>query len=233
MSWKFLRDINLSSKIFTKMLWTNKTCNILRFNGTVYVTVFSGYKFRNNPNKSKGEKTYRMSQDHIEHRLYWDSIELHSWDKIVETSWKEWTVIGIDPYGDILWKHLEATMRERNSDMHQTVTIKKKAVSQPEYDPILKEYTGETVLPATTTVTFSALVDENQKHKEKWIHELGEGKYENINYIMTLELDEIITKEDMVILPDWELYLVDWIYKLPYQVFHGLKKSFKSSSYHE
>lgn len=117
--------------------------------------------------------------------------------------------------------------------MHQPVVINKKTVLQPEYDPILKEYTGETVLPASTVVNYNVLVDENQKHKEKWIHELGEGKYENINYIMTLELDQQITKEDMVVLPDGELYLVDWIYKLPYQVFCGLKKSFKSSSYHE
>ena len=205
----------------------------MRFNGTVYITVLSGYKFRNNPNKSKGEKTYRMSQDHIEHRLYWDQFDFRSWDKIVESGGKEWTIIGIDPYGDVLGKHVEATMRERDSDMHQPVIINKKTVLQPEYDPILKEYTWETVLPATTTVNYNALVDENQKHKEKWIHELGEGKYENVNYIMTLELDQQITKEDMVILPDGELYLVDWIYKLPYQVFYGLKKSFKSSSYHE
>lgn len=205
----------------------------MRFNWTVYTTVLSGYKFRNNPNKSKAEKTYRMSQDHIEHRLYWDQFEFRSGDKIVESGWKEWTVIGIDPYGDVLGKHVEATIRERDSDMHQPVVINKKTVLQPEYDPILKEYTGETVLPASTVVNYNVLVDENQKHKEKWIHELGEGKYENINYIMTLELDQQITKEDMVVLPDGELYLVDWIYKLPYQVFCGLKKSFKSSSYHE
>lgn len=116
--------------------------------------------------------------------------------------------------------------------MHQPVTIRKNSVSQPNYDPIMKEYTSTDILPNVETVTFNALIDENQKHKEHWIFQLGEGRYENITYIMTLELDEKVEKEDTVILPDGELYFVDWIYTLPYQVFYGLKKSFKSPSYH-
>jgi hypothetical protein len=63
-------------------------------------------------------------------------------------------------------------MRERHSDMHKPVNIRKKAFTQPNFDPIMKEYIGETVMPEYQVVNYLALVDENGKHKEKWIHEL-------------------------------------------------------------
>lgn len=213
------------------MLWTNKVWSISRYNGTIYTTNVPQFRFRFNPNKSKPEKTYRMSQDHIEYRLYCNQVEVQSGDKITQVWWSEFTVIGIDPYDDTLGKHLELTIRWRNTDMHKNVHILKKSTIQPDYDPILKEFVWNRSMPSMIDTTIKALIDENQKHKEKWVDQLWEWRYEHINYIMTLEIDQKVEKENMVILPDGETYLIDWIYTLPYQVFYWLKKTFKTNGY--
>ena len=121
-------------------------------------------------------------------------------------------------------------MRMQVSDMHQAVTIKTPSGTQPNFDPILNEYITPSQEVYVDT-TRQALIDESGIHKERWINVVGAGKYESINYVMTLEIDEKVEITDKVILPDGELYLIDWIYTLPYQVFYGLKKSFKSPSY--
>jgi len=213
------------------MLWANKTWTLARFTNGTYNDIISGYRFRYNPNKSESEKTFRLRQDHIEYRLFGDPVDIKTGDKLTESTWQAWTIIGIDPFGDQMWKHIEVTMRMRDSDVHQPVTIRKKSILQPNYDPVLKEYTNNNATPEHIDTVYNALVDENQKHKEKWIKEIGAGKYETIDYILTLELDQKITKEDMVTLPDGDVYLVDWIYTLPYQIFYWLKKTFKNNSY--
>lgn len=213
------------------MFGANKTGGISRYNGSNFASVISSFRFRYQPNKSKGEKSYRLRQDHIEYRLYSDPQDLRSGDRMTETpSGKRWTIIGIDPYDEQIGKHIEVTMRMQVSDMHQTVTVKTPSNTQPNFDPILNEYT-EPSEEVYVDSTYQALIDESGNHKERWVNVVGAGKYESINYVMTLEVDEQIAITDKVILPDGDLYLIDWIYTLPYQIFYGLKKSFKSSSY--
>lgn len=211
------------------MLGTNKTWSISRFNGTTYQVVGS-FRFRYQPNKSKSEGSYRLSQDHIEFRLFSDLTDIASWDRLTE-NWKTWTIIGIDPYWDQMWKHIEVTMRERNSSIHQDVVIKKPAGTQPEYDVVLHEYKDPSSDIVYIDTSYKALVDESWIHKERWINVIGAGKYESISYVMTLEIDEPVEIEDKVQLPDGEVYLVDWKYTLPYQVMYWLKKTFKNNSY--
>lgn len=119
----------------------------------------------------------------------------------------------------------------RDSDVHSDITVKRPNQTQSNYDPVLHEFADPLQGTNYIDIQYRGLVDESGRHKERWVNVVDAGKYENITFVLTLEIDATVNLTDKVLLPDGELYLVDWIYKLPYHTMYGLKKTFKNTSY--
>lgn len=207
------------------MLWTNKTWTTKRFLAemSVYISYLESVRFRESPLKVN-QVSAKSKQNHIMREFRSDVYDIQVWDRLY-TNWKKYVFMTVDDFSDQLGPHIEAVLREIDSPLHQEVSYKEQKEIQGNYDPILKEYVGSGKKFETTQI--SVLIDPIESAKNSFINIIDAGKMENVDYIMTVELDQKIDKNGKIELYE-EVYHIKWIIDLPYQKLVWLTKSLRN-----
>lgn len=167
----------------------------------------------------------KVKEQHVWDSMYCKSIDVKVSDRVI-CDGKTRVVKERDLYDDMLWKHCEIIMRQLDSEFHENVSVKKLSSLQPDFDPILEQYIWDKQYEVTT---LSVLLDEIEATKNSWIRIIDAGKLENIDLVMTTELDISLDSDDRVVRQDWTEYEIKWIATNVYQKLVWLKKSVVSN----
>ncbi len=201
------------------MFWANKVVEVERIDEWVF-TNYNTIKCRYSPKKFQSMRELETKQNHITFFMFCDTNDIFVKDKVIDWD-RSFIVSGVSGYWDNHWKHLEVTMVEINSRLHENISIITLWWTQTNYDTLMWEWVW---IKTTTTKTVSVLMDVAQALKSDFIKMLWGWKMENVEYIMTLQYPENIAKTDKV-LYNWIEYGITWILPFPHQQLVWLSKN--------
>lgn len=208
------------------MLGTNKTCSTQRIVSGAYAVNISSLKIRYEPLERATKNQATTKATHLLFKTFCDQADIKAGDRIVVDSRTFVNIIN-KKYDDSLGKHLEFIMREVNSNLHETIVLKKLSPIQTQYDIILSEYNvgGKDY----TDTSLQVLVDtpESGGKNQKILNQTG--KFENIDYVITFDLPLSITTDDRIYYQN-ELFIIDWIDEYLFEVVVGVHRDYDNVS---
>ena len=203
------------------MLGTNRKTTTIRLNSdrTNYEPCLSTFQSRYEP---MVYTNYNIRAKQITWKFYSDLMDIQIADRIIDTD-RQWVVLNVKRYTEVLGKHLELLMREIwPTNVHEEVTKKTLEITQSNYDPLLEE--REAGSKTYTNNNLLVLLDPWEYARDSIIKMLDSGKVEELDLVMTLDFPEKIVKEDRIVYKGVE-YEIKWIIPQPYQYLVWLKKS--------
>lgn len=207
------------SKAISALRLANKTYNTLRLVGGTYQPYLLNERLRYeslNP-ISTGQ---RIDDNAIERSLlcsYYamvNHVDLLLGDRIeVLEDNRTFVVVGMDDFDELNVSHHEVLLRLLNSQVHETIEIKRLSGDQDGYDPVLKQWSSAKNF---TSQTVLALVD-RVRSGDTGIKSSA-GLMEGSEYRITLELPDRVTVQDTIVIKGIE-YHITQVEDLPYQSF--------------
>ena len=194
------------------MLGTNKNASVWRLDKSTltYSENISQIRHRFEPYYVRSE--FKLKCQSVLFQLYCDKADIQVTDKIVDQSGRAFVVAGVPTYDDTLGSHLEITMRELNSSVHETVTRRRLEEVQTEFDPIFLTWVGSKEYVDTD---IKVIIDPLMANKSAFIKMMDAGKLEEVDLVMSSALTDDIVKEDRITRGGIE-YKILRIVPLPY-----------------
>jgi hypothetical protein len=126
-------------------------------------------------------------------------------------------------YDDDMGKHIECSMRELHSHLHEIVTIQRLASAQPDYDPILQEYVNNNN-KVYDTINISALVEGTTVNRDKFLDYVDSGLLDQTDKTMIIDLPDSVLLTDKL-LREGTVYEILRVIERPYFYECGLKRA--------
>lgn len=212
------------------LLGANKSATKQRLNDekTAYADFGDALPCRFEPLKQRDAKGYRIRAASCAFELQSEQTDLKSSDRLVIAS-RSFVVAGMNKFDETHGKHLEVLMREVASGIHVEVIRKvlKAAAEQANYDPIFKEW-NKGAKTYEADIALQVLLDPAEKAKEEYVLLKDAGKFNNIEWLMTVDLPAALTTDDRITY-DSVTYKIEWIEKFPWQWLVGLSTDLNSA----
>ena len=202
------------------LIGSNKTMATQRIESGAYAANLSGIKMRYEPIPPSKPNEYVTKAMHCIFAGMVEQIDLEVADRVLVDD-RTFVVAGVSKLDDTVGKHMEFLMREVGSaNFHETVKIKTLSDTQENYDPIFMEWSAGEKSYVDTEV--SVLMDQAQDAKEKFKLLNEAGKFNDIQWLMTVDLPTSLTTDDRIEYQG-NLYRVEWIEDLVWEKLVGLK----------
>lgn len=202
------------------LLGSNKKMDTQRMVSNVYQSLLNQVGMRYEPIPQRNPRGYTTRAEHVSFQTMVEQCDIQSADRVLVDN-RIFVVAGVSILDDAMGKHLEFVMREINSKMHQTVTRKILAVSQPSFDPLFQEWQPGTS-KVYTTVPMSVLLDQAQNAKQRYKMLIEAGKFNDIEFAMTVDYPDDIKTDDRIIF-NGKIYKVAWVENLVWEKIAGLE----------
>lgn len=200
------------------MLGTNKEWTIQTIYNDRYINSITNLKFRSSP-KTANSRGYIMKAMHITSNFRSDTADIIVGDRLVFWE-KSYVFVWVGEFSDFMWPHLECIIRWIWTRFHDSVLLQDFEDTQENYDDLLWEWDGS---KNTTDSLIKVLMDPAELLKSASIRIIDAGKLEDVDYVMTIELDQDIKNQDKIVYQDID-YDIKWIIPHPYQKLVWLSK---------
>lgn len=202
------------------LLGSNKTMRTERLVNNVYQPYLNQIDMRYEPVVQRSPHSYETRAEHISFQVMVDQIDIISSDRVLVDN-RSFVAAGINTLDDLMGKHLEFVMRETNSNMHQQVTKLVLISGQPNYDPLFREWQPGTS-KAYSSINLNVLMDQAQNAKNRYKMLIDGGKFNDIEWAMTLDRPDDVNTDDRVSF-NGKLYKVSWVVDLVWEKIAGLE----------
>lgn len=194
----------------------NKTMSVLRLSGGSYQPHLTDVKMRyegiTDDDSTNDLDKNRVKGFHLAYNMMVDKIDLKVSDRCVVTGDnKTFVVCGLSTYDDVRLAHHEVLIREIDSDLHEDIQLRTLGTTQPNYDPIFKQWAASKFYQDSSV---KALVDDVKPGMYADLQ--AAGKLENVKFVVTLELPAEVNLNEKVVIRGQE-YNIEEILDFPYQ----------------